>query len=356
MNVKKWALLSLALTLALLAALGGLNALVDPLFHYHGPVDGLAYELLNTRQRYLNDGISKHFDYNAIITGTSMMENSSTLLCDELFGVKSVKVPYEGASLKEVDENLRRVLEKREDVSLVFRTLDYFIVVNDKDDMLYDPDTFPRYLYDDNIFNDTKYLFNKAILFDDTLHTLRRTAEGLSADSIDDYSRMSPLLFGAELPEGTVRPAKDERRYASPELLETVASNVEQNLRRTVLENPQVEFYFLFPPYSVVHWDLQRVNGTVDEQIDVAKKVAELLVGLENAHVFCFDHLPEIICDLERYMADGCHYDDYISDRLFEWMAVGEHELTGENYEAYFEDLRGFIRETDFAPWLAGEG
>lgn len=352
MNGKKWGLLTLALTLALLAALGGLNALVDPLFHYHAPVEGLSYELLNTRQRYLNDGISKHFDYNAIITGTSMQENSSTELCDELFGVKSVKVPYEGASFREVDENLRRVLENRDDVRLVFRTLDYFIAVNDKDDMLYDPDTFPYYLYDSDPFNDTKYLFNKAILFDDTLHTLRRTAQGLPSDGIDDYSRMSPLLFGAELPEGVVREAAESRHYASKELLAMVAGNVEQNICRTAEENPDVEFYLFFPPYSVVHWDIQRAAGLVDEQIDVAQKTAELLVGLKNVHLFCFDHIPEIICDLERYMPDGCHYDDCISDMLYEYMAAGEHRLTEENYVEYFDSLRLFIRETDFSPWL----
>ena len=352
MNAKKWGLLTLALSLVLLALLGGLTGLVDPLFHYHAPLEGLSYELLNTRQRYLNDGISRHFDYNAIITGTSMQENSSTLLCDELFGVKSVKVPYEGASFKEVDENLRRVLEKREDVRLVFRTLDYFIAVNDKDDMLYDAATFPYYLYDDSIFNDTKYLFNKAILFDDTIHTLRRTALGTASDSIDEYSRMSPLLFGSALPEGIVRKASENRVYASAELLDMVAGNVEQNIRRTVEENPDVEFYLFFPPYSVVHWDLQRLSGTVDEQIDVAQKTTELLVGLENAHVFCFDHIPEIICDLDRYMPDGCHYDDHISDMLYEYMAAGEHELTEENYVEYFDALRLFIRETDFAPWL----
>lgn len=354
MKNKKWCLLSLGIFLAGLVLLGGLNALVDPLFHYHAPLESLSYEMLNTRQRYLNDGISKHFDYDAMITGTSMLENTSTELCDELFGVKSVKVPFEGASFKEIDLNLRRALEVNGDIRLVIRTLDYFISVNDKDDMLYDASSFPDYLYDASLLNDAEYLFNKSILFDDTLHTLRRTAAGAEATTRDGYSRMSPLLFGAKLPEGRVRDAAPDRLYATPELLATVEGNIRQNFVETVKANPDVEFYLFFPPYSVVHWDVMRVQGKVDEQIDVAKKTAELLVGLENAHVFAFDHLPEVICDLESYMDDGCHYDGKISDMIFEWIAAGEYELDEDGVEEYFESLRVFLRETDFSPWLEG--
>ena len=43
---------------------------VDPFFHFHKPVSSLSYPLVN--ERYQNDGIARHFDYDAVITGTSM--------------------------------------------------------------------------------------------------------------------------------------------------------------------------------------------------------------------------------------------------------------------------------------------
>lgn len=63
-------------TLLTLAALAGITIYVDPLFHYHAPLGSLQYPLYD--ERYMNDGIVRHFDYDAIITGSSMTENFKT--------------------------------------------------------------------------------------------------------------------------------------------------------------------------------------------------------------------------------------------------------------------------------------
>ena len=58
-----------------------LTAYVDPFFHYHSPrTDEFFYTLDN--QRSQNDGIVKHFDYQGVITGTSMVENFKTTEAD----------------------------------------------------------------------------------------------------------------------------------------------------------------------------------------------------------------------------------------------------------------------------------
>ena len=50
---------------------------VDPFFHFHRPDTAAYYYELNS-ERYQNDGISRYFDYDALITGTSMSENFRT--------------------------------------------------------------------------------------------------------------------------------------------------------------------------------------------------------------------------------------------------------------------------------------
>lgn len=352
MSAKKWTLVTLALTLLLLIIVGGLTVVIDPFFHYHAPLDGLAYEMPNTQQRYFNDGIIEHYDYDILLAGTSMLENFSASLSDRLFDGRSIKVPFEGASFKEVDGNVRKAIAENEELRIVVRSLDYFMALYDKDDLVYDINAFPNYLYDDDIFNDTQYFFNKTVLFNSTLNTLRRTARGEEMMSLDEYSRMSPLLFGAKLKGEKMQPVSSERIHAAPETLEGVAANVVQNIRQTVLDNPDIEFYLFFPPYSVVHWDNLRAKGTVDEQVDVFRTVAENLVDLENAHVFAFDHRLDFICALEHYIEDGCHYDWEISNAILEAMASGEGRLTADNYEEYFEYLSAFIRETDFDLYL----
>lgn len=38
---------------------------IDPMFHYHAPLKFLSYPLVN--ERYQNNGIARHFDYDSVI-------------------------------------------------------------------------------------------------------------------------------------------------------------------------------------------------------------------------------------------------------------------------------------------------
>ena len=104
MKAKVWFGSALGGTLLILAVFAGYIITIDPFFHYHEPVEGLAYTLDNSR--YQNDGIVKNFGYDTLITGTSMISNFKTTECDILFGGTSVKTPFHGGSFKEVNHNL----------------------------------------------------------------------------------------------------------------------------------------------------------------------------------------------------------------------------------------------------------
>lgn len=346
MTGKKWCILSLILLAAALIFFGGITVLIDPYFHYHAPLGGLAYELSDERQRYINDGISKHFEYDAMLTGTSMMENSRSSTFDALFGVNSVKVPYEGSSLKETDQNLRRAIEANPQLDTVFRSLDYFIIIREKNEQLYPEELYPYYLYDNNPVNDTSYVFNKTVLLENTLPTVTRTLRGEEMTDFDDYSLMDETLFGISVPERGFSQPTESRGGASQGLLEQVEGNIRQNVLETVQANPQIEFYFVISPYSVLYWDRLRSGGSVDEHLDCEQKVAELLVGFENVHLFSFYDCPEIIGALEHYM-DECHYDAQVLDSIFCYMAKGEHRLTGENYTDSFDRARALFKSGD---------
>ena len=80
---KKWCITFLGLVIGTLIILGAITVIVDPYFHYHKPLTSLEYPLRSERQRYINDGILKNFDYNAIIVGSSMTENFKSSQLDE---------------------------------------------------------------------------------------------------------------------------------------------------------------------------------------------------------------------------------------------------------------------------------
>ena len=347
MKAKKWLIFTVSMLLAALVLMGGLTVFIDPYFHYHAPIKGLAYELSDSRQRYINDGISKHFEYDAMLTGTSMMENSRVSTFEELFGVTAVKVPYEGSSMKETDQNLRRAIAENPELKLVFRSLDYFIIILEKDEQLYPEELYPYYLYDENPFNDLSYVFNKTVLLENTLPTLIRTLRGEDMTPFDQYSLMPADLFGIDAPS-SFAPPKPEGRFATMEQLEKTAGNIIQNVCQTALDNPNIDFYYVISPYSLVYWNRMREDGTVDEHLDVEQKAAELLVDLENVHLFSFYDCPEIIGALDLYM-DECHYNADVLDMIFEYMARGEHRLTEENYVETFDRARKLFKEGDLA-------
>lgn len=126
--------------------------LFDPYFHFHKPFPFVSYRLLD--ERYCNDGISRHFDYDAIITGTSMAQNYKTTELNALFGVKAVKETFSGSGYREQSDNLRRALEKNEDLKTVFWSMDYNALIREKDYDAYEG--YPLYLYDENPWKDRK--------------------------------------------------------------------------------------------------------------------------------------------------------------------------------------------------------
>lgn len=176
MSNKKWILWFITICGILLCGFGAVTVIIDPYFHYHKPLSSLQYPIDN--ERYQNDGIVKHFEYNAIITGTSMTQNFKASVFDRIFGVDSIKVPFSGASYKEINDNLLIATTCNSDIKLILRGLDYNRLLDTKDEMRYEEEFYPRYLYDNNLCNDVKYVFNKSVLFETTLRVLEYTNGG----------------------------------------------------------------------------------------------------------------------------------------------------------------------------------
>ena len=261
MNNKRWVLALLLLFLASVLAIGGVTAVVDPYFHYHKPLPGLSYPLNN--QRYQNDGILRNFDYNAIIIGTSVTENFKASEFDRLYGVQSVKVPLEGASLKEIGDTLGRALSQNDKVTTVIRSLDGSVLAQDKDFMAYA--SYPTYLTDEGLFNDVNYLLNKDALLKDVWNVLLYSLRGVPSTDFDEYSNwMDKASFGREaILSQHVRPEQQEQeRTLTDADIAMITGNVTQNVLSLAQQYPDVEFYCFFPA-GKFNFDLR--NATVHE-------------------------------------------------------------------------------------------
>lgn len=353
MSGRQWGIMSLSLLAVLLLVLGGLTVIVDPFFHYHAPLKGLAYRLHN--ERYQNNGILRHFDYDAVIAGTSMAQNFKTSELDALFGTTSVKVALSGAKYKEIDENLSAM---RPDVRYVFRCLDSNVLLMDKDSRTRPYDALPNYLYDDNLCNDVSYIFNKTVLLSNTVGALAYTKNGGATTSFDDYSNwMEGCVFGKEAVDQTYSRAPDRAEAAAytdaDELM--LRENIAQNVTALIEAHPNTTFYLFFPPYSIYYWDSLRQAGTLERQLTAEKRAIELLLPYENVRLFSFLDEFDLAVNLDKFKDIG-HYSEDINSQMLEWMASGEHQLTLENYGAYCERVWNFYTAYDYdALFAAGK-
>ena len=346
MKSKKWTLICLLAAGLILLLAAAVMAVVDPLFHFHGPLEGLRYAIYD--ERYQNDGIVRHFDYDAVITGTSMTENFKASEFDELFGVNAVKVSYSGATFRELRENLERAFQTHPDIKCVLFSLDNFCLTAEGDDLMYEG--YPAYLYDDDPVNDVNYLLNKDILLDHLTETMAYTAYGLETTGFDEYANwMKYYEFGKEAVLSLYeRPeAKWKISPFGPEDRQRLEENLEGNILSLTRAHPDTTFYLFFPPYSVVWWDQEQRLGTLEGTIDRQQAAAEMLLGEDNIRLFGFCDAFDVTGDLSLYK-DLAHYNEDINSQMLRWMAAGEHALTAADLDGYIARIRDWYGAYDY--------
>ena len=341
MKSRRWVLSVVGAYFLLLCMITCIVIIVDPYFHFHTPMEGMAYVM--EEEQYIVDGITKNFDYDTLITGSSTTRCFSTAVIDEQFDAKSVRLTLSGESFKRVNDNLQTAIDTHPDLKLVIREIGTLWFVTDENYM--GQDNYPEYLYDNNLWNDVYYIFNGDVLCNRVFPEMVRTINGNPGKSFDSY--VSDEGTGREYVLSAYdRPPKVEKEIDETET-EQMISALDRNLQRNVIgiieDNPDITFYLFFPPYSICWWDSLSQNGemTLLRRIQMEKYVIEKLIPYENVRLFSFFTAYEEICNLDNYV-DDVHYAENLSTRILKWMKTGEYELTEDNYEEYINNITEF--------------
>lgn len=323
-----------------LLGFGSITVFVDPYFHYHKPL--FNYYLYN--QRYQNDGILKHFDYDAIIIGTSMVENTMASQVNSLFNVSSVKTCFEGASFKEINDRLDSAFNKNKSIKLVIRGLDLSKLLDDKDYMRYDRYSYPNYLYDNNYFNDANYVFNKEVLIRDVFSNINNNINKIKSTSFDEYSYWADNYeFSKESVERSYvrKYNKDQDLCYSDEDRMIEIENLYQNVIDIAIRNPKTIFYYFITPYSIYYYDDLNQNGNLKRILEAEEVAIKELIKQENIYLFSFSDCFEMVSDLNNYK-DIWHYSDEINSYIIESMANNKHRVTDDNVENILLSIKNY--------------
>ena len=342
-NFFKINILGIILILSLTAIL---MIIIDPYFHYHKPLSFLSYRLGN--QRYINNGIIKQFDYNAIITGTSMTENFKSSQFDKIFNTNSVKVPFSGGSYKEINNNIEVAFKNNKNIKYVLRGLDYGGINQEYNHMRYS--SYPIYLYDSNIFNDYKYWWNKEILIKGVARSLIYTLLRKRTTSFDEYSNWNELFTSGKkvvLKDYKRAEKENTEKNLSQEDIEKIDKNIEKNVTRLPKQYPNTKFIYFITPYSIVYFDELNQKGEIEKQIMAEKYMIEKILEIPNIELYSFFNNYEMITNLDNYK-DAGHYMGHINDQILDWIKNKEYRLTKENYQEYINKNLEFYKNYDY--------
>lgn len=324
---------------------------LDPFFHYHAPGNSIPYLLSD--ERYQNDGIVKRFDYEAIISGSSETQNFSVTDFERLMGVNTVKTSFAGGSFKEVDSLIRTGLSHNNNIKCVLRSLDLNMLDMDKDYLSYDE--YPEYLYDRNWVNDYKYIFNKDVFLQAgyRLVMLATHQQSTSFDEYGSFYKEHSFSKEAVLANYQRMDITGEVQKLTDETKNRVYENISQNILDTAKNNPEVTFYFFFPPYSVLFWEGAIRTGEFDAVFEKIDYTLELILNQNNIKVYGFFDCYDLVTNLDRYM-DSLHYDYEAGCMILEKIANEEGILTKDNYHDYLEKVYDFYLNYDYDSMYGG--
>lgn len=319
-----------------------LTIIQDPFFIYHKPFAKSYYNFTN--EAYQNPGIAKNFDYTNIISGSSMAENFQTSYFDEHFGGSTVKLCYSGESLKNKYNILNCAFssKKHSDIKNVFICLDLWALIDDPDAVY---NSTPSFLLDNTMLNDAGYLLNKDILIKDVIPNLKRNGKQPSQD-MDSAFKWHGAPYGnfAIFQQWNIpKPWREEQEDSL--YFDIAKRNLEQNIIPLLAKNPQTEFYFFYPPYSILYWYEKHCNGEVNALLEMKDLVNEQLLQYTNVHMYDFQWDENIITNLWNYK-DTIHYGSNIQSLIAEEFQQNKYRVIGKE-EIHKDKLKELIDNLD---------
>lgn len=343
MAFKKFWITLFGVIFAGLIVVAGITAYIDPFFHYHAPLNWFPYVVDD--QVDMNPGLAKHMDYDSVLLGSSMTVSFDTSWFAEDLGFKTQKLSYNGAYPKEQSIIMEKVFDAKGDsIKQVFLGIDELNYSGDINQTKY---PMTEYLYDDNPFNDIKYLLNKDVVLNYILKPMVDTTDKT------DWNRIYPMWWQPmHYNLANVRlyyvPA-DEVIDATP--VEDYISGIEANLDANILpyieNHPETKFTIFYPPYSILYWYDAKRQGQIDTIVKKYDYMTRRLLAYDNVEVYFFQNREEIITDFNNY-ADYTHYSPEVCHYIVDCFAAGEHRVTLDNLDEELKILSDLALHYDY--------
>lgn len=344
-NYKKHIRIFLFLAAFLLMGCMLLVIVIDPFFQYHKPLQGFNYTIDN--QLSQNPGIAKCFDYDSVMLGSSMTINFDMDLFEETMGLNTVKLSYNGAYPKDIDNIMNIVQGSHNQIKEVFLGIDIYTYKKTPGVTAYG---IPEHLYDDWFWNDLPYWLNKDVLLDYIIKNIVTGEPGTPLNKI--YSTSDYVVCGKEHVLASYTPPQEFADSLPPDYY---IGNIEESLDSYIIpyieSMPDTAFTIFFPPYSILYWYTRFAEGSLEAEIQGEKYIMERLLAYPNVSVYYFQNIYDFITNLDYY-TDYTHYTYEMNDYMTRCFQDGTWRLTEEDCERVLDEMVIWLSECDFESYL----
>lgn len=324
-------------SLSLLLLIGAVVVFADPFYHYHAPAAGL--KAVVYKAEYQCIGTIRNFRYDGLLLGSSVAENYNNRWFDEAFGCTTIKGIKSSATTMDLLYYLEEAYQNHE-LGYVFYNLDLFALKAEQKHHFVD-EGMPVYLYNHTVLDDVSYLFNKDVLFEYIAYQLASSLkqdydEGASYNwaQYKTFSEADALLHYERPPVSAARDFGEEER-------QLIDANVAL-LVQMAESHPETEFYFFYPPYSLLWWDSVNREGGTEAYLYAAERAAKALTAYSNVHLYSFLAEEDIVCNLNLYM-DSMHFSADVNRWIVEQLKGSGYLLTEENYKEEMARLGALV-------------
>lgn len=341
---------------------------LDPfgLFHKHGIKIGVLNNM-----RIQAAGAINSADFDSVILGSSVLENTSAKDASDILGGKFVNLSISGSTFFERAFILEALVRDKK-LNRVLYSLDAVYV-----NPVYEIPNYPASRFD-FLYNESKW-DNIYAYFDFAIAgCLFKSALGSSCMG-NDYAFDRPNAW-MNLPEHATRFGglqnwlRAENNHQIVDALTTITRDVdlirtknydrytkddESKAIRTAIEyaeksilsyvraNPHVQFDLVFPPYSRIVFAQWNQIHRID--VPVHNALQEYLVAqaqsLPNLAIYGYEDM-DFLDDLSNYK-DTVHYSPDYNVQMLEWVRDGKHRLTPKNLATYQEIAKKKANEFD---------
>ena len=351
MKSKKWVSILLALLLMTVFLFGSQMFYFDPLIQYGAEKSVFSY--YESSELYSNPGIAKNYQYDAVLVGSSMVENTNVSELDQLFGITTVKLPYSGGSSYNFKTILDVCFKANSNIKRVFWALDEYALTTNSQTPRY---PLPDYLYDFDYTNDLSYLLNLDVFYfyttKDIFNTLKGAKQKVMRDGswIQDesvYSKSNMLKsFSYPLKQ---KEKKDELVYQN-----NLNDNLQKNIIPLIENNPDTVFTFYMVPYSISYWYMEKCNGTLEASFYNVKTALVELLKYDNVEVHFFQNDLQIIENLDNYK-DYTHFKPEINSYMSKAIHRGASKLSQKDVSSTLDDFYTYLTSFDYDDFFKRE-